>query len=48
MQIMEESDVVAQEGAPQYTYASAGFGTTLHLSGDMMNSMAGVEVTHIP
>jgi tripartite-type tricarboxylate transporter receptor subunit TctC len=32
----------------KYTYASAGFGTTLHLSGEMMNSMAGVEVTHIP
>jgi tripartite-type tricarboxylate transporter receptor subunit TctC len=31
-----------------YTYASAGFGTTLHLSGEMMNSMAGVEVIHIP
>jgi len=24
----------------KYTYASAGFGTTLHLSGEMMNSMA--------
>ena len=32
----------------KYTYASAGFGTTLHLSGELMNSMAGVEVTHIP
>src|SRR5882672_7818016 len=32
----------------KYTYASAGFGTTLHLSGEMMNSMGGVEVTHIP
>jgi len=32
----------------KYTYASAGFGTTLHLSGEMMNSMAGVDVTHIP
>src|ERR1051325_1382168 len=32
----------------KYTYASSGFGTTLHLSGEMMNSMAGVEVTHIP
>src|SRR5882724_10109194 len=32
----------------KYTYASDGFGTTLHLSGEMMNSMAGVEVTHIP
>jgi tripartite-type tricarboxylate transporter receptor subunit TctC len=32
----------------KFTYASAGFGTTLHLSGEMMNSMAGVEVVHIP
>jgi len=32
----------------KYSYASAGFGTTLHLSGEMMNSMGGVEVTHIP
>jgi len=32
----------------KYTYASAGFGTTLHLSGEMMNSMAGVEVRHVP
>lgn len=32
----------------KYTYASAGFGTTLHLSGEMMNSMAGVEVVHVP
>src|SRR3954453_19765061 len=32
----------------KYTYASAGFGTTLHLSGEMMNSMVGVEVNHIP
>ena len=32
----------------KYTYASAGFGTTLHLSGEMMNSMAGVEVIHMP
>src|SRR3982074_1595829 len=32
----------------KYTYASGGYGTTLQLSGEMMNSMAGVEVTHIP
>jgi tripartite-type tricarboxylate transporter receptor subunit TctC len=32
----------------KFTYASAGFGTTLHLSGEMMNSMAGVEVMHVP
>jgi tripartite-type tricarboxylate transporter receptor subunit TctC len=36
------------EGSEEYTYASAGFGTTLHLSGEMMNSMAGVEVMHVP
>ena len=41
--------LAAFKKAPRkYTYASAGFGTTLHLSGEMMNSMAGVEVTHIP
>ena len=32
----------------KFTYASAGFGTTLHLSGEMMNSMAGVQVRHVP
>ena len=32
----------------KYTYASAGYGTTLHLSGEMMNSMAGVDVVHVP
>ena len=32
----------------KYTYASGGVGTTPHLSGEMMNSMAGVNVTHIP
>jgi tripartite-type tricarboxylate transporter receptor subunit TctC len=41
--------LAAFKKAPRkYTYASAGFGTTLHLSGEMMNSMAGVEVVHIP
>ena len=37
-----------QEGAVQIHLRVAGFGTTLHLSGEMMNSMAGVEVVHIP
>src|SRR3981189_3313833 len=32
----------------KYTYASAGFGTTLHLSAEMTRSMASVEVIHIP
>ena len=30
------------------TFRTSRDGTTLHLSGEMMNSMAGVEVTHIP
>ncbi|MGY3133811.1 tripartite-type tricarboxylate transporter receptor subunit TctC [Bradyrhizobium sp. USDA 4501] len=32
----------------KYTYASAGFGTSPHLSGEMMNSMAAVHVRHVP
>lgn len=32
----------------KYTYASAGFGTTLHLSGEMMNTMGNVQTTHVP
>jgi tripartite-type tricarboxylate transporter receptor subunit TctC len=31
-----------------YAYASAGSGTTLHISGEMFKTMAGVELTHIP
>jgi tripartite-type tricarboxylate transporter receptor subunit TctC len=32
----------------KWTYASGGIGTTPHLSGEMFNSMAGVQVTHVP
>ena len=32
----------------KYNYASAGIGTTLHLSGEMMKSMGGIDVQHIP
>ena len=32
----------------KYNYASAGIGTTLHLSGEMMKSMGGLDVQHIP
>jgi tripartite-type tricarboxylate transporter receptor subunit TctC len=45
---LKELLAVFKKAPRKYTYASAGFGTTLHLSGEMMNSMAGVEVTHIP
>ncbi len=32
----------------KYTYATGGVGTSPHLSGEMFNAMAGVDVTHIP
>lgn len=38
----------AKKEPGKYTYASAGFGTTLHLSGEMLNSMAGVQLRHVP
>lgn len=37
------------KGAPdQYSYASSGNGTPLHLSGELFKGMAGVEMVHIP
>jgi len=32
----------------QYSYASSGIGTPLHLSGELFKSMAGVKMDHIP
>lgn len=32
----------------KYSYASAGAGTTLHIAGAMLATMAGVEMTHVP
>lgn len=32
----------------QYSYASSGNGTPLHLSGELFKSMAGVEMQHVP
>ena len=32
----------------KYNYASAGLGTTLHLSGELFKLLAGVEMTHVP
>jgi tripartite-type tricarboxylate transporter receptor subunit TctC len=36
----------AQPGA--LTYASAGFGSTLHLAGELLKSMAKVDILHVP
>ncbi|HYZ30660.1 MAG TPA: tripartite tricarboxylate transporter substrate-binding protein, partial [Crenalkalicoccus sp.] len=32
----------------KYTFASSGAGTTVHLSGEMLKTMAGVDVVHVP
>jgi tripartite-type tricarboxylate transporter receptor subunit TctC len=32
----------------KYFYASTGIGTSAHLSGELLKSMTGVEVTHVP
>jgi tripartite-type tricarboxylate transporter receptor subunit TctC len=32
----------------RFSYASAGSGTTLHISGELFRTMAGVEITHVP
>ena len=32
----------------QFTYASSGSGTTVHLSGAMFAAMAGLEMVHVP
>lgn len=37
------------KGEPgKFTYASSGAGTTLHLSGEMFNAMAGIKLLHVP
>lgn len=45
---LKELIAAARKEPGKYTYASAGFGTTLHLSGEMLNSMAGVQLRHVP
>jgi len=32
----------------KYSYGSAGPGTTLHISGEMLKTMAGVDILHVP
>jgi tripartite-type tricarboxylate transporter receptor subunit TctC len=32
----------------KYTYASSGSGTTVHLSGEMFKSLAGLDILHVP
>jgi tripartite-type tricarboxylate transporter receptor subunit TctC len=38
----------AKKNSGKITYASAGPGTTLHLSGELFKRVAGIEMTHVP
>ena len=38
----------AKANPGKVTYASSGYGTSLHLSGELFNRMAGVDLQHIP
>jgi tripartite-type tricarboxylate transporter receptor subunit TctC len=38
----------AKANPGKLTYGSSGYGTSLHLSGELFNRMAGVDLTHIP
>ena len=38
----------AKANPGKVTYASSGYGTSVHLSGELFNRMAGVELQHIP
>jgi len=37
-----------KESPNKYFYASTGIGTSAHLSGELLKSMTGVDVTHVP
>jgi tripartite-type tricarboxylate transporter receptor subunit TctC len=44
-----EDLVLAAKAEPgTLTFASAGAGTTLHLAGELMKTMAGVDIVHVP
>ena len=40
--------VLARQSPGQLTFASAGNGTTSHLSGELFKSLAGVDMVHVP
>ena len=45
---MQEFIDHAKANPGKVTYASSGYGTSVHLSGELFNRMAGVELQHIP
>ena len=42
------ADLVKDAAKKQVNYATAGIGSIAHLSTELMNSMAGIQMTHIP
>lgn len=44
---LKEFIALAKASPGKYSYASPGIGTTLHLSGEMMKSAAGIDLQHI-
>jgi tripartite-type tricarboxylate transporter receptor subunit TctC len=45
---VKELIALAKAKPAQLLYGSAGNGSTLHLAGEMFNSMAGVKIVHVP
>src|SRR5688572_5850912 len=45
---VKEFVAFAKSKSGQLNYASSGAGTTVHLSGELFNTMAGVKATHVP
>ncbi|MGJ7511614.1 tripartite tricarboxylate transporter substrate binding protein [Variovorax sp. GT1P44] len=45
---MAELVALAKSGGAPLTYATAGVGTSNHLSGELLAQMAGVKLTHVP
>jgi tripartite-type tricarboxylate transporter receptor subunit TctC len=45
---VQELIALAKAKPGQLTYGSPGIGTSVHVSGELFNSMAGVKTTHVP
>ena len=45
---VKELVALAKAKPGQLTYASSGFGSSLHLAGELFNSLAGVDLQHVP
>lgn len=45
---VKELVALAKTRTPRLTYASSGLGSANHLSGELLKTMAGIEMTHVP